>query len=62
MFTNGMKESTQTKIEIKDWSYSSYLHMIEYLYTGCIQDFNPTIGLEILGLADAYGLDNLKSL
>lgn len=57
-----MKESTQTKIEIKDWTYSSYLHMIEYLYTGCIQDFNPTIGLEILGLADAYGLENLKFL
>lgn len=34
MFTSGMKESVQTKIEIKDWSYSSYLHMIEYLYTG----------------------------
>jgi hypothetical protein len=57
-----MKESTQTKIQIKDWTYSSYLHMIEYLYTGWIKDFNPTIGLEILGLADAYGLENLKSL
>jgi N-acetylneuraminic acid mutarotase len=34
MFTSGMKESTDTKIEIQDWSYSSYLHMIEYLYTG----------------------------
>ena len=62
MFTSGMKESTQTKIDIQDWSYSSYIHMIEYLYTGCIKDFNPTIGLEILGLADAYGLENLKSL
>lgn len=62
MFTSGMKESTQTKIQIKDWTYSSYLHMIEYLYTGWIKDFNPTIGLEILGLADAYGLENLKSL
>jgi hypothetical protein len=62
MFTSGMKESTQTKIEIKDWTYSSYFHMIEYLYTGCIEDFNPTIGLEILGLADAYGLENLKFL
>lgn len=62
MFMSGMKESTQTKIEIKDWSYSAYLHMIEYLYTGCIKDFNPIIGLEILGLADSYGLDNLKQL
>ena len=62
MFTSGMKESTQAKIEITDWSYSSYLHMIEYLYTGWIQNFNPTIGLDILGLADAYGLENLKSL
>ena len=62
MFTSGMKESTQTKIEIKDWSYSSYNHMMEYLYTGCIQDFNPTIGLEVIGLADSLGLENLKSL
>ena len=36
MFMNGMKESTQSTIEVKDWSYSSYLLMMEYLYSGSI--------------------------
>ena len=49
-------------IEIKDWSYNSYLHMIEYLYTAQIDNFNHTIALEVLGIADAYSIDNLKSL
>lgn len=62
MFSNGMKESSQMQIEIKDWSYSSYLNMIEYLYTGQIENFNPTTALDLLGLADAYGIENLKFL
>lgn len=62
MFTNGMKEATQTQIEVKDWSYNSYLFMIEYLYTGGIGNFNPKVALEILGLADAYMLEGLKYL
>lgn len=62
MFLNGMKESTQEVIEIQDWSYSSYLYMIEYLYTGQIESFNPGVAQEVLGLADAYAIENLKSL
>ena len=36
--------------------------MIEYLYTGQIKDFNKSIAIEVLGLADAYGIENLKVL
>jgi len=36
MFMNGMKESTEREIVIKDWSYNSYSLMMEYLYTGSI--------------------------
>lgn len=36
--------------------------MIEYLYTGTIKDFNKEIAIEVLGLADAYGIENLKVL
>ena len=59
---NGMKESTQSTIEVKDWSYSSYLLMMEYLYSGSIANFNPRVALDLLGLADAYMLGGLKYL
>ena len=57
-----MRETTESVIEIHDWSYSAYLNMIEYLYTGQIEDFNHSVALDILGLADAYSIDNLKML
>lgn len=36
--------------------------MMEYLYTGSIQNFNARVALDLLGLADAYILDGLKYL
>ena len=62
MFMNGMKETTQSQIAVKDWSYNSYLLMMEYLYTGSIVNFNHRVALDLLGLADAYILDGLKYL
>ena len=59
---NGMKETTQSQIQVKDWSYNSYLLMMEYLYTGSIVNFNHRVALDLLGLADAYILDALKYL
>ena len=58
----GMKESTQSTIEVKDWSYSSYKLMMAYLYSGSIANFNPQVALDLLGLADAYMLEGLKYL
>ena len=62
MFLNGMKESMQNEIEIKDWTYNVYLQMIEYLYTGFVEGFNVPISLDLIGLADAYNLDGLKKM
>lgn len=59
---NGMKETTQSQIQVKDWSYNSYLLMMEYLYTGSILNFNHKVAQDLLGLADAYILDGLKYL
>ena len=59
---NGMKESTQSQVTVKDWSYNSYQLMMEYLYTGSILNFNHRVALDLLGLADAYILDGLKYL
>lgn len=59
---NGMRETTQAQIEVRDWKYNSYLLMMEYLYTGSISNFNPKVALDLLGLADAYMLEGLKYL
>ena len=62
MFMNGMKETKESQIEVKDWSFNSYLLMMEYLYSGSIQNFNAKVALDLLGLADAYMLEGLKYL
>ena len=36
--------------------------MMEYLYTGRIQHFNPSVALDLLGLAECYNLEGLKQL
>ena len=62
MFLAGMKETQETVVEIPDWTYSSYLHMIEFLYTGNILNFTVDIAGEVIGLADAYTLEGLKKM
>ena len=62
MFLNGMKESTQSEIQVPDWSYNSYLLMMEYLYTGSIVNLSQRVAMDLLGLADSYILDSLKFL
>lgn len=62
MFLGGMRESTENSIEIRDWSYTSYYHLMEFLYTGNISNFTPSGASELLGLSDAYTLKYLKKL
>ena len=62
MFTSGMKESRESEVVIPSWSYSAFLTMLEFLYTGRVIDFQPKIALDLLGLADAYTLVGLKRL
>lgn len=62
MFTTGMRECTLSEIEIIDWSYECYLNMIEFLYSGSLSNFSSGLAFELLGLADAYGLDELRKL
>ena len=62
MFNIGMKETTQKEIIIKDWTYNTYLLMIEYLYTGVIEGFDCITAIELIGLADAYTIDGLKNM
>ena len=62
MFLSGMKETHQSEIVIQDWGYSPYLNMMEFLYTGNISNFTQGYAMELIGLADAYGIEGLKKL
>jgi N-acetylneuraminic acid mutarotase len=62
MFMSGMKESRESEVVIPNWSYSAFLSMLEFLYTGRVIDFQPKIALDLLGLADHYTLGGLKRL
>lgn len=54
-------ESTQTEIEIPEWSHVAFIAMLEWLYTGHTpRELSPTHLAEVLGLADQYTLDGLK--
>ena len=54
MFNSGMKESTAEEITIPGWEYQPFLCMLEFLYTGTIQDFSLHMAVELLPLADHY--------
>lgn len=69
MFTAGFKESTQRgccEIEIPNCSYSIFLAMMEYIYTGNLIPIDVTApngidrAVELLSLADLFILDHLK--
>ena len=63
MFMSGMKESQdKAEIQIPNWSHSAFLSMLEFLYTGSVDDFSPNIAVDLMGLADQYTLAALKSL
>lgn len=61
MFETGMRESTQKEISIPDLSYSVFLSVLEYLYTGYIEFKSGRAALDILVAADMFGLDILRA-
>lgn len=62
MFTSGMKESREREVVIPDWTYTTFLAMLEFLYTGSVRELGAEVALELMGLADHSGLDGLKAL
>ncbi len=68
MFTNGMIESKQKHIEIKNISYPVFSSIIHYLYTGDFHFGADTEGQELsleylfefLRVADEYILDDVS--
>jgi len=54
-------ESRKSEIEIPQWSYTAFMSMLEWLYTGHTPRELSAVHLtEVLGLADQYTLDGLK--
>ena len=60
MLSNGMKESQQQEIQIHEWSYDSFLYMLEFLYTGQIDHFDANMAVNLLPVVDHYTLDGLR--
>ena len=51
-----------TEITITDWTYTSYIHLMEYLYTGALRNLNKRVAMDLLGLSHTYILEGLKYL
>ncbi|ETW05961.1 hypothetical protein, variant 2 [Aphanomyces invadans] len=62
MFSSGMRESHQSTIVITEWTHQAFLHMLEFLYTGYVENLTVDSALELLGIADHYGLEVALSL
>merc|ERR1711920_726577 len=62
MFSGGrFAEASKSEIEIPNWSYTAFVAMVEWLYTGHTpRELSSAHLTEVLGLADHYTLDGLK--
>jgi len=61
MFRSGMKESREGNIIIKNLKKSTFLSLLDYLYTGQLLATAENI-IELLQAADLYVLEHLKAL
>jgi len=60
MFASGMMESYSSVIEISDTKASVFRAFLEFLYLGKT-GLNETLAVDLLGLADKYVLDDLRT-
>jgi len=63
LLSGGMKEAIEGEIKIPagEWSYEAFYSLITYIYTGRIPTECERVD-ELLGLADSYTFDSLKSI
>jgi hypothetical protein len=60
MLMGGLKESQQSSIALRDIQYSSFMVILEFLYTQKINLPEQVNLLEIMSLANLYILEDLK--
>jgi len=62
MFKSGMKESVAKEVQIKEEEPAVFQGLLEFLYSGSPPKNLPEIALNLLALADKYGLEDLKKI
>ena len=62
MFTSGMRESTDSTIDIPDVRYEVFLCVLKFLYTGKPRDIDPDVAIEVMGAANLFSVEPLKRL
>jgi len=62
LLLNGMKETRQIQIEIKDVEYDVFLKIMEFLYTRYTSINSSEEALKVLVTADAFQMDGLKNV
>jgi len=62
MFTSGYKESTDTVVRIEDVAYDVFMQVLAFLYTGQARDLPPALAIDVMGIANLYGIEPLKRI
>ena len=62
MFNSQMKESLSQTVEIHDVKPQVFRGLLRFLYTGQLPENFGDIALDLLTVADKYGVDSLKKL
>jgi len=61
MFSVGMRESSEPRIEIKDVRHDVFCALLQYLYTDR-QDVSLDMAMELFVCADRFGVERLKNM
>ena len=62
MFRSNMKESLTNKVEVPDADPDAFRGMLQYIYGGMAPENLDAVAMELLAIADKYGLETLKSM
>ncbi|XP_014231628.1 speckle-type POZ protein A-like [Trichogramma pretiosum] len=62
MFTNDMLENKNNVVNVTDFRYEVLIEMIRYIYLGNINVKELTVTCELLGAADKYDIQGLKTM
>ncbi len=61
MFTNGLKETESSVVEIRDFDESTMRNVIHFLYVNVLPE-DATIDIDLLAASDFFGLSSLKEI
>eukprot|EP00742_Colponemidia_sp_Colp-10_P002439 GILJ01002600.1.p1 GENE.GILJ01002600.1~~GILJ01002600.1.p1 ORF type:complete len:539 (-),score=75.68 GILJ01002600.1:179-1672(-) len=62
MFTHGMRESSMDHLVISDTRKEVFMLLLEYLYTGTLEQLPAELAHELLAVSNLYTLERLKNM